>query len=231
VSKNVVRARVTIRGTRPLLQHEFGPDAIPLEKKERTGVAGNDPEEWTRTCMVTPEGFLYLKDLNVFGCIRDAAKYTRKGKGSIQSLVAATLIVEDAINLITNRKMPEGEPPRDRTAPVYVDVAGVRNPSTKARNVRYRLAASKGWECTFTIEFDKTLVSRDQMRAVVLDAGRLVGIGNGRSVGYGRFEVAVYEELSGAEETPAEGSVAEPAADRVPARRRKVQAVPDNGAV
>jgi hypothetical protein len=53
---NIIKARIEIRGTRPLLQNQFGPEALPLEKGERTGVAGNDPEEWRRTCMVTAEG-------------------------------------------------------------------------------------------------------------------------------------------------------------------------------
>ena len=225
---NMVRARITICGTRPLLQHEFGEDAIPLEKAERTGVAGNDPEEWKRTCQVDNNGLLFIKDIQVFGCLRDAAKHTKKGRGSIQPLVAATLQVEDTIILL-NRSMPaEGDPPKkDRSAPVYIDVCGVRNPATKARNVRYRLAASKGWEATFVILWDKTLVAREQMKTVLRDAGILCGIGDGRSVGNGRFEIAKYEELSDAEETPAEGSLASPATDRVGKGRKKVSEVLD----
>lgn len=42
---NILNATVSIKGIRPLLWHAFGPDAIPLEKREKTGVAGNDPEE------------------------------------------------------------------------------------------------------------------------------------------------------------------------------------------
>jgi hypothetical protein len=225
---NMVRSRVTIRGTRPLLQHEFGEHAIPLEKQERTGVAGNDPEEWKRTCMVNAEGQLYVKDVNVFGCLRDAAKHTKKGKSSIQALVAATLLVEESVILL-DRRMPKGEPTCDRTQPVYIDVSGVRNPSTKARNVRYRLACCTGWKATFTITWDKTLVSRDQMRAVLNDAGILVGIADGRSVGNGRFAVEAYEELADAEEAPAEGSVERVEEDRVASRRKKVRAVPGNG--
>jgi CRISPR/Cas system endoribonuclease Cas6 (RAMP superfamily) len=61
------------------------------------------------------------------------------------------------------------------------------------RNVRYRIVASPGWECSFTLEFDKTVVSREQMGAVLLDAGKLVGIGNGRKIGMGRFEVVSVE--------------------------------------
>jgi len=75
---NIVRARVTICGTRPLLQHAFGPEALPLEKGERTGVAGNDPQEWRRTCMITADGQLFIRGTYVFGMLRDAARHTRR---------------------------------------------------------------------------------------------------------------------------------------------------------
>lgn len=231
MGKNIVRARVTVKGTRPLLQHAFGPESLPLEKGERSGVAGNDPTEWKRTCMVNKEGQLYIKGTYVFGCVRDASKHTKKGKGSIQALVAATLQVEENIVLI-NRFVPkEGEPSQDPTDPVYIDICGVRNPSTKARNVRYRLACSPGWECTFTILWDKTIVARELMRAVLNDASILVGLGDGRSVGNGRFEVVEFKELDNAEESPAEGSVEGNSEASVEPRRRKMRKVQDETVV
>ena len=204
---NIVTAKVKITGVRPLLQHRFGPDALPLEKQEKTGVAGNDPEEWRKTAMVTKDGQLYLEPSYVFATIRDAAKYTKKGKGSIQSVVAATLQVVDNEILIDRHfpGFPNGhafditqvEPPaRDKDAPVYLDVQSVRNPSTKGRNVRYRVAASPGWSTSFTILFDKTIVDRNSMQAVLNDAGILVGIADGRSIGFGRFTVESFEELT-----------------------------------
>ena len=199
---NIVRARVGITGTRPLLQHRFGPEALPLEKGERTGVAGNDPEEWKRTCMVTPKGQLYIMGTYVFGMLRDAAKHTKKGKGSIQPLVAATLQIEDDI-ILMDRFVPKDGATNDATQPVFIHVCGVVNPSTKARNVRYRLAASAGWNMEFTLLWDKTIVSRDQMRAVLNDAGILVGLADGRRMGYGRFEVLKFDELSDAKKKSA----------------------------
>lgn len=184
---NILTAKVTVCGTRPLLWHRFGPDALPLEKKERTGVAGNDPEEWKRTVLATKDGQLYLEPSYVFGCLRDGAKFTKKGKGSIQALVAATLQVMDD-RVLVDRKMP-GELTTDDTQPVYLDIRSVRNPTTKARNVRYRIAASSGWSLTFNLLWDATIVSRGEMSAVIIDAGRLVGLGDGRSIGFGRFTV------------------------------------------
>ena len=193
---NIIKAHVGIRGVRALLWHHFGPDALPLEKQERTGVAGHDPEEWRKSVLMTKERQLYLLPTYIFGCIRDAARYTKKGKGSIQSAVAATLQITSDVVLV-NRFVPEEpipfvpeEPiPTDPTEPVFMHIASVRNPSTKMRNVRYRIAASVGWQAEFALLWDRTIVSRGEMEAVMRDAGVLVGIGDGRSIGFGRFEI------------------------------------------
>ncbi len=233
-----VKIKATLRGVRQFVQHGFGEDSIPLVKGEQTGVAGNNPEEWRRTCLVTRTGILFVPKKYIFGMLRDAAKYTKKGKGSIQSAVAATLQIEDGAILL-NRKMPgAGEdfdlakcnPPHDRTEgmmdyEVYIDVQGVRNPSTKARNIRYRVATAPGWECSFTISFDKTIVSREQMRAVINDASKLVGLGDGRSVGYGRFDVVSWEVVDDAEETSTDGSMANTPRNRLESGREDVRAL------
>ena len=59
--------------------------------------------------------------------------------------------------------------------------------------MRHRLAASPGWRASFGVTWDKTLLSRDELQAVVLDAGRYVGIGDGRKLGFGRFSVVRFE--------------------------------------
>lgn len=189
---NILTAKVSIRGIRPLLWHRFGPDAIPLEKGEKTGVAGNNPEEWKKTYLADAEGRLYLEPTYLFGAIRDGSKQVKKGRGSIQSDVASTLQVMDD-RVFTDRSMPEGDPVQDPSLPVFLHVCSVRNPATKGRNVRYRVAASVGWECSFSIMWDRTIVSRDQMRDALRFAGQLCGLGDGRSIGFGRFEVTNFE--------------------------------------
>ena len=203
---NIIKAKITIKGVRPLLLHHFGADALPLEKQERTGVAGHDPEEWRKTVLVTKQGQLYIEHTYIFATIRDAAKYTKKGKGSIQTAVSATLQVTDDTVLI-DRYFPGypnskdfdvssvEAPPQDKDLPVYMDVRSVKNPSTKARNVRYRIATSPGWSVAFSILWDKTIVDRNSMQSVLNDAGTLVGIADGRSIGFGRFTVESFEVL------------------------------------
>jgi hypothetical protein len=186
-------ADVKIKGTRPFLFNRFTIDTISLDKKERTGVAGNDPEEWKRTYSATSDGQLYLDSSYIFGCIREAAKYIKSGRASIQTKVTATLQVLTNKALI-NRYVPRFEDiTQDPTQPVYIDIRSVRNPSTKGRNIRYRLALSEGWETSFQIMWENTLVNRTQMEAVVIDAGKLVGLGDGRSIGFGRFEVVEFD--------------------------------------
>jgi hypothetical protein len=201
---NILTARVTIRGTRPFFFHRFGPDALPLEKQERTGIAGNDPEEWRKTVSVSRDGRLYVDSTYAFATLREAGRYTKRGRATLQSAIAATLqVVED--RLLLDRYWPGfpdeqpfdirtvPPPPQDPEQPVYLDVRGVRNPTTKARNVRYRVACSPGWTMTFILYWDKTIVSRNELEAVLIDAGRLVGIGNARGIGMGRFVPVSFE--------------------------------------
>lgn len=197
---NIVTATVTIKGVRPIMFHKFGPDAIPLEKKEKTGVAGNDPEEWKKGYSATKDGQLYVDPSYVFGCIRDGARHVKKGRGSIQAMVAATLQVVDT-RVLFDRFMPEdGLLTEDPDQPVYLDVRGVRNPNSKGMNIRYRVACSAGWRATFTMLWDKTIVSRGEMESALIDSGKLCGLADGRKIGFGRFEI---EEFKIAEEATA----------------------------
>ena len=188
---------MAIENPRPLLQHHFTPDAIPLEKRERTGVAGNDPEEWKKTVLMTPERQLYLPGTYFFSCLRDAAYLTTR-KRQTQRDIVATLQIQESVVLIRDRVVPE-EPElvnqydaRDRPE-VYVDVSAVKNPGSGGRNVRYRVATMPGWCCEFQMLWDRTVVAKPLMEAICLDAGTLVGLGDGRNIGFGRFKIQRFE--------------------------------------
>lgn len=204
MSNNIVTAKIKIVGVKPLFFNAFGPDSIPLEKQERSGVAGNDPQEWRKSTPITKSGQFFMDASYAFATIREGAKNVKKGRGSIQPMVVSTLqIVDD--RLMVDRYWPgfpnghdldimKVEPPKpDPDQPVYLDVRGAVNPATKARCIRYRIACAKGWSCEFSIMWDKTVISRGEMEAAVIDAGRLSGIGNGRKIGMGRFTVESFE--------------------------------------
>lgn len=185
---NLLTAHITVEGTRPILWHAFGPDSMPLEKREKTGVAGNDPEEWKRTVLMTPERQLYIKPTYVFGCLREGARNIPRKRGTLMPILSGTLQVTDN-TILVDRYVPDEPIPTDPDELVYLDVCGVRNPATKARNVRYRIAAAPGWHCSFNLLWDKTIVSREEMKEVIKFAGQLVGLGDGRTIGNGRFIV------------------------------------------
>jgi hypothetical protein len=62
-----------------------------------------------------------------------------------------------------------------------------------AWNVRYRLAASKSRRAVCHVVWDKTIVSRSQLHAVCIDAGRYVGIAMAGKLASGRFEIVRFE--------------------------------------
>jgi len=196
MANNILSATIEVQGTRPLLWHRFGPDTIPASgKKERQGVAGNDPGEWQRSVLLTKERQLYLEPSYIFGCLRDGAKHTPRKRGTLQPFVAATLQIRDD-RVLVDRFLPENTDDFLSHTPddlVYLDVRSVKNPATRARNVRYRVAASAGWRTRFTIIWDITVVSRGEMEAVVRDAGMLAGLGDGRQIGFGRFGVERFD--------------------------------------
>ena len=189
---NTLYAQITIRGLRPLLWHAFGPEALPLERQERRGVPGNDPDEWRKTVLMTEERQLYMRPSYLFASLRDGARYTRKHRGTLQPYVAATLQMRDE-RILIDRYVPPEPIPTDPQAPVYLDIQSVKNPTTKARNVRYRIAAAAAWTAQFRVLWDRTILSREQFEAIAHDAGRLIGIGDGRTMGYGRFVVTAFE--------------------------------------
>jgi hypothetical protein len=190
---NLLQAAITIEGTRPLIWNHFGPEAIPLTKQEKRGVAGNDPDEWRQKVLFDPTTRqLYSLPIAIFSCLREAAKFTKKGRGTLMSDMGATLQVFND-RVLVDRYLPDEPIPTDQNEPVYLDVQSVRNPATKARNVRYRIAASPGWRAQFTIFWDKTIIDRTQMQAVLHDAGKLVGLGDGRSIGFGRFTLVSFD--------------------------------------
>lgn len=194
-----ITATVSVIGVKPLLWHHFGPDTIPADgRKEKTGVAGNDPEMWKRCVLAKEDGQLFIEPSYVFGCIRNGAKYTKSGRGSIQQILGSTLQVDDLAILVDRYLEKEVyAAPKDfynkYGMPVYIDVRSSINPTTRGRNMQYRVAASPGWKTSFTISWDPTVVARQVMEAVVKDSGKLVGLGSGRTIGMGRFDVLSFE--------------------------------------
>ena len=194
----MIKANVEIIGVKPLLLHRFNIETLTALTKAKSGSSGNDPDEWKRS-FFHDEGRLYLPGAYFFAAFKNGSVNTKAGRGTIQKTwISAANIMEDKIYL--NRNVWDGwesmefeSIPTNSDNAVYVDVRMVSNPNTKGKNVRYRLALSPGWQCKFTISIDDSLISQSHAKKVIEDTGKLQGIADGRTMGYGRFDVAVCE--------------------------------------
>jgi len=181
-------------GTKSLLFHKFNIEEISSLTKVRTGSAGNNPDEW-KTTLFEVNNQLYMPAAYWFASITNGAVYTKVGRGTVKNKVAACMVVDTEMTML-NRYLPKGwqemtaeEFPKNPTEPVYLDIRGVMNPNSKGRNVRYRVACSPGWETDVQVTFDDTIISMAQMKKVIEDAGKMIGIADARTLGHGRFAV------------------------------------------
>lgn len=188
--------KVKIRGVKPIVFHKFNIEVITSLTKNKSGSAGNNPEEWKKS-FYHEDGKIYMPDMYVFSCLKNASVYTKAGRGSIQKTWISAVQINPT-KIFLDRQMFDGweniepvfiEKYTDPSLPVYIDIRMVSNPNTKGKNVRYRVACSPDWTAEFDITIDDNLISKAQAAKVIEDGGKLQGIADLRTLGYGRYEV------------------------------------------
>jgi hypothetical protein len=149
---------VKMRGVSPLLMNAYPMKPTPgLDKKtaaeQAEHAAYRDPE--------TKE--LYVPGVAVQRALVSAATYSKgKSRASLQKPVAASVLVSpERIGLGLREYAIDSRP--------------VVVPATKGRIVRHRPRLDS-WEISFTIDYDETLLTAEQLRAVVDDMGSRVGL-------------------------------------------------------
>lgn len=191
------KARFIAKGTKPFLFHRFNIESLTNTKKPKDGTSGNNPSEWKDT--VWSEGTkLFVPAFYMHSAITAGAKFVKIGRGTVSKHVSSALTIIDE-RIYFNREltkpieeMSNEDISTDSSQPIYLDIRGVSNPNTKGKNVRYRLALSKDWEIKVEIEWDDSIISKDQMKSSIEALGKLVGFSNGRTLGYGRFDLTEF---------------------------------------
>lgn len=169
---------VAIKGISALLMHSF-----PLVQVE--GLEKRTPDEQAEIAAYRdPDtGELYIPGVAFQRALVAGAAYSKgKGRSTLQKPVAACV-------LVTPERASLG------TKEYIVDARPVVIPATKGRVVRYRPRLDS-WETTFSIEFDPMLITEDQLRRVVDDTGRNVGLLDYRPEKkgpFGRFMVTAWK--------------------------------------
>ena len=170
---------VSIQGISPLLMHSF--PIVPIEKLEKKSA----DEQAVLALYRDESGEPYVPAIAVQRSLVDAALYSvGKGRASLQKPVAACALVS-----------PERLPLEPNTW--IVDARPVVIPSTQGRIVRYRPRFDK-WSTRFLLEWDLNLVSEEQLRKVVDDAGHRIGLMDFRPARkgmFGRFHVTGWHRL------------------------------------
>ena len=170
---------VEMDGTSPLLMHQF-----PMKPIE--GMAKLTPKEQAEHAAyrdpVTEE--LYMPGVAVQTALIKAATYSKgKGRASLQKPAAACMIVTpDRIPLNTKE--------------YEVDSRPVVIPATKGRIIRHRPRLDS-WKIRFELEWDGTLLSTEQVRQIVDDMGRRVGLLDFRPAcngSFGRSSITRWQE-------------------------------------
>jgi hypothetical protein len=169
---------VTVKGTSALLMHRFPLE--PIEAIEKKTVA--DQAEIAAYRDPETKG-LYVPGVAVQRCLVGAATYSKgKGRGSLQKNVAACV-------LVTPERISTGQ------KTYAIDSRAVVVPATKGRVVRHRPRLDE-WEISFTVDYDDTLLTEQQMRRIIDDAGSRVGLLDFRPEKrgpFGRFMVTSWE--------------------------------------
>jgi len=154
----MAKARVTIEGTSALLMKKY-PDT-PIE-----GFDKKPPEEQAELSAYRIPGTkeLYIPGNAIQRALVNAAAYSKgKGRASLQKIAAACLLVlPEYVGLGTNI--------------FRVDSRPVVMPATKGRVMRYRPRIDN-WKATFGLEWDETLLREEEVKRIVEDMGKRVGL-------------------------------------------------------
>ena len=170
---------VTVKGLSAVLMNRF--PLIPVE-----GLSKMKPAEQAEIAAYrdTESKELFMPGVNLQRCFVKGAGYVKgKGRSTLAKVTAACLFVSP-------EKCGLG------TKHFEVDARAVVVPATRGRVVRYRPRLDQ-WQLTFLLEWDETMLSWKEVRAVVDNAGSRVGIGDfrpERGGPFGRFVVVDWKE-------------------------------------
>lgn len=172
--------QVSIKGTSALLMHAYPMVEIanpPLEKRP--------PEEQAELAAYRDPDTkdLYVPAIALQRALIAGAVYSKgKGRGSLQKQAAACLF-------ITPERISLG------TKTFSLDARPVVIPATRGRVMRFRPRLDT-WQIDFELEYDESLLTENQVRQIMDDAGSRVGLLEfrpERKGPFGRFVVTAWK--------------------------------------
>lgn len=175
-------AKVVIEGTAPLLFHAWSVEAVAEKAAAAKGSRGKKTDNLESYIYRDEQGYICLPSEYLRQSIIHAAKFMqdpRSPRKSAMDLFKAGL-------LVTPERASLGSKDWDRIDQRRVQVQ--RNGIT-----RHRPCFEKGWRAEFAIEvLLAEYISRDTLQHALVNAGRLIGVGDFRPT-YGRYAIVRFE--------------------------------------
>jgi len=171
--------KVEIEGIRPLLTNKKLEDEEAVRKRGEE----QDSEELAKKKVYKVGNKLVIPAEQIERAMEKVAssfKLEGQGKKTYKDLVQGAVFVEPEFIEIT----PQG---------FEIDRRSVVIPSTKGRITRYRPKWKSGWKLKFEVRVMDDRVKPEVLQKIIDEAGRIKGIGDGRSIGMGRFMLISFQ--------------------------------------
>jgi hypothetical protein len=181
--------KLKLKSAAPMLMHSdrFADPLNQLTKahKELTSKRKKTDEDHAAIARSEYMGALYIDrdgpfipSINLESCIGEAARMQKLGR----HVKRGVMVMEDKLHLAY-----DGPRTADALAddPVFRDVRSVR--VSMARLMRYR-PRFNDWSAECTVAFDAEQINENELRNIIEQAGKLVGLGDFRPK-FGRFSV------------------------------------------
>jgi hypothetical protein len=174
----------TLRGSAPFLFHRWNCEAVTEKANAAKGSKAKKSDNIESYVYRTHDGELAIPSEYVRQAVITAAKYRqdpRSPRKSAMDLFKAGVVMETDLMTLGSAAWDYLD-----TRRVVVQRAGVN---------RQRPAMNAGWEVSGQIMvLTPEYISRDVLLDVLMNAGRLVGVGDFRPT-YGRFQVTTFDVL------------------------------------
>lgn len=187
LERKIENYRVTIRGTRPILQHrwvEVGREELPRRGKV---VRDTPAVEAERSLYRNANGELFQPSSHIEGAMTKAAidfRMEGKGRRSYRDAVKAAIVVEPLEIVHKNQKW-------------VVDTRMAVIHAARGAHVNVSRGRLDEWELDFTImNMDPSTISESTAREVLAAAGQFNGIGDYRPK-FGLFDVTSFVKVNG----------------------------------
>ena len=187
------QANVQIVGTAALLCHRWSDESVAAKARAAKGSTAKKTDDIESYVYRTPDGYVGLSGTQLFGSIagpQGAAKYRQDPRSPRKSALdlfrAAVVVLDDVTPLM-----------RDGELCATWDYLDSRRVMVQRQGItRVRPAFMPGWSAQFNLLVNlPQYVSSELLLEVLVDAGRLCGVGDFRP-SFGRFQITHFEVLS-----------------------------------